>query len=169
MPEIQERFHWVKILCIVLWEEPISADQIPTAWNIMMSKQILIHKMGKNVRNSQNSHFGAAGNTVNSRTAASSHFGSNSYENAKSTGSVSEGNVHFSKYGFHKKSIKIALAHHQVQLSQQSKHAIRCLLIKGRSKAGNPQERDSRSRSISKTAEQEYICRKTCRRRIPAE
>ena len=28
------------------------------------------------------------------------------------------------------KSIKIALAHHQVQLSQQSKHAIRCLLIK---------------------------------------
>lgn len=54
---------------------------------------------GKNVRNSQNSHFGAAGNTVNSRTAASSHFGSNSYENAKSTGSVSEGNVHFSSTG----------------------------------------------------------------------
>ena len=47
MPEIQERFHWVKILCIVLWEEPISADQIPTAWNITMSKQMLIHKMGR--------------------------------------------------------------------------------------------------------------------------
>lgn len=54
---------------------------------------------GQNVRNSQNSHFGAAGNTVNSRAAASSHFGSNSYENAKSTGSVSEGNVHFSSTG----------------------------------------------------------------------
>lgn len=54
---------------------------------------------GQNVRNSQNSHFGAAGNTVNSHTAASSHFGSSSYENAKSTGNVSAGNVHFSSTG----------------------------------------------------------------------
>lgn len=58
-------------------------------------------QVGQSTQNSQSSHFGAAGSTVNAPSSSSSRFGSSSYTGVSSSGTVSSssGGVHFGSTG----------------------------------------------------------------------
>ena len=58
-------------------------------------------QVGQSTQNSQSSHFGAAGSTVNAPSSSSSRFGSSSYTGVSSSGSVSSssGGIHFGSTG----------------------------------------------------------------------